>query len=389
MTTDSPSSSQKQPASAPSHDVVSIDLGARSYDIHIGAGLCRNMVDYLPFSLQGRKIFMVSDSAVDTLHGAAVVAAIEAAGGTDIDRISIPAGEQSKSFQTYETLLNRLLEQRVSRDSVLFAVGGGVIGDLGGFVAATILRGIPFIQIPTTLLAQVDSAVGGKTGINTRHGKNLVGAFYQPRAVLADAAMLATLPERQMRAGYAEILKYALIDDPAFFDWLAQHGMAVIKGEADALSYAVAQSCRKKAAIVIADEREKGMRALLNLGHTFGHAFEAAAGYDGRLLHGEAVAAGMVCAFRLSHRLGLCAAEDVLRVEHHLAAAGLPVDVRDALSGVSTDAARLYDIMTGDKKVDGGRINFILARGIGQAFITPDVERNDVIAILERSLNGA
>jgi 3-dehydroquinate synthase len=268
---------------------------------------------------------------------------------------------------------------------VVIALGGGVVGDLAGFAAAIALRGLDFIQIPTTLLAQVDSSVGGKTGINSRRGKNLIGAFHQPMLVLADVAALDTLPRREVLAGYAEVVKYGLIDDPAFFEWLEQNGSALVDGDEGLRSQAVRTSCAAKAAIVGRDERETGDRALLNLGHTFGHALEAAAGYGKTLLHGEAVAIGMVMAFDLSVRLGLCPEADALRVRKHLSSVGLPTDLH-ALRGPAWRAPELLGHMGKDKKVRDGRITFILVRGIGQAFVARDIQLGEVEALLETAL---
>jgi 3-dehydroquinate synthase len=278
-------------------------------------------------------------------------------------------------------LCERLLELKVERSSTLIALGGGVIGDVTGFAAAVLLRGIDCVQIPTTLLAQVDSSVGGKTGINTRRGKNLVGSFHQPRLVLADTGVLSTLPRRQLLAGYAEIVKYGLIGDPDFFAWLEGHGSAVIDGDPAARRHAVKASCAAKAAIVAADERERGTRALLNLGHTFAHALEAEVGYGDELLHGEAVSIGIVMAFELSARLNLCPWEDAARARRHLAAMGLPTGL-DTENGRFWNTTNLVEHMSRDKKVKGGRISFVLARGIGQAFLSDDVAAAEVEALL-------
>jgi len=272
---------------------------------------------------------------------------------------------------------------------MLLALGGGVVGDLTGFAAATLLRGVDFLQIPTTLLAQVDSSVGGKTGINTRHGKNLIGAFYQPRLVLADTGVLDTLPKRELLAGYAEVAKYGLIDDPEFWAWCEQNGNAVLAGDAAKRTYAIEQSCRAKARIVAADERETtDLRALLNLGHTFGHALEAETGFGPDLLHGEAVGAGMALAFDLSAQLGLCPAEDAVRVRKHLAAVGLPVRLR-GIGGANRrawDSNRLIEHMRGDKKAEAGKLTFILARGIGKAFVTRQVDEAALHGLLDRAI---
>jgi 3-dehydroquinate synthase len=278
-----------------------------------------------------------------------------------------------------------LIEARVERGDLLIALGGGVIGDLAGFVASAVRRGLDFVQMPTTLLAQVDSSVGGKTGINSRHGKNLVGAFHQPILVLADTAVLDTLPARQMRAGYAEVAKYGLIGDAAFFAWLEQNWQEIFSG-GPAREHAVTKSCQMKADIVARDERESGDRALLNLGHTFGHALEAAAGFSSRLLHGEAVAIGMTLAFAFSAQRGLLPAAEADRVQKHLAGVGLPTRIAD-IPGVLPDVNTLMDLIGQDKKVKRGRLTFILARGIGRSFIAPDIEFDDVHNFLAGNLS--
>jgi 3-dehydroquinate synthase len=285
--------------------------------------------------------------------------------------------------------MNALLDRRPDRKTTLVALGGGVVGDLTGFAASVLLRGVDFIQVPTTLLAQVDSSVGGKTGINTRHGKNLVGTFYQPRLVLADTDVLDTLPRRELLAGYAEVAKYGLIDDPAFFDWLEIHGPAVIAGDHARRAEAIERSCLAKARIVAADERETtDLRALLNLGHTFGHALEAETGFGADLLHGEAVGAGMAMAFDLSAQLGLCTSQEALRVRRHLALVGLPVRLRAIGGGNSRtwNSARLIEHMRGDKKAEGGKLAFILARGIGKAFVSRAVAEEDLGRLLDAAI---
>lgn len=347
---------------------VPIALESRSYDITIGKGLLPHANYYLPEDLRDRRYFVLADRNARG-HARELIGAL---GGAE--SLSIEGGEQAKSWDGLKNVTDWLLDHKVDRKSVLFAVGGGVIGDLGGFAAASVLRGIDFVQVPTTLLAQVDSSVGGKTGINSHHGKNLVGAFYQPRAVLCDLGVLDTLPEREMKAGYAEIVKYALINDPAFFEWLEENGEKVLARDEAALRYAIETSCKAKAAIVAADEKETGQRALLNLGHTFAHALEAAAGYDGRLLHGEAVSIGLALAHRLSARMGLCGGNAAQAVEAHLNKLGLPTTIPD----FAPSADELIELMRGDKKADGKRIGFILSHGIGQAFQSYDVDMDDV-----------
>ena len=351
---------------------VRVDLADRSYDILVGAGLLARAGEELA-ELGGRDLVVVTDeNLARTGHLAAFQASLDAA-ALRHRRIVVPAGEASKNMARLETLLDSLLAAGVERSTTIVAFGGGVIGDLAGFCAAILLRGIPYVQVPTSLLAQVDSAVGGKTGINTRHGKNLVGAFQQPRLVLADVAVLGTLPARELRAGYAEVVKYGLIDRPDFFDWLEARGREVLDGDPAAQQHAVVESCRAKAAMVAADEREAGARALLNLGHTFAHALEAACGYGDELLHGEAVALGLVLAFDLSVRLGLCPAADADRVRAHLGGVGLPTALGAIRSeGFAADA--LLDPMTRDKKAKAGRPRFVLTRGIGRAFADVEVD---------------
>jgi len=366
---------------------LSVDLGDRSYDIHIGKGLIDTIEEYLPYSLDDlktRSVFILYDKNVypyvQVMEGAL------GQKGVDTKIFAMKGGEPTKSYDGYFKVMDWLLENGVNRKSILMAVGGGVIGDLGGFAAASVMRGIDFVQVPTTLLAQVDSSVGGKTGINTAQGKNLVGAFYQPKAVICDLGTLGTLPDRELKAGYAEIVKYGLINDLAFFEWLEQNGEKVLSLEQDALSYAVYTSCAAKARVVNADEHEKGMRALLNLGHTFGHALEVAAHYDGRLLHGEAVSIGMVMAFDLSSKMGLCPQEHPARVEAHLKACGLKTQIADIQPHLSQTSEDLWDNMTRDKKASGGKIGFILTRGIGQAFQTTDVEQDAVLSLIKERL---
>ena len=294
---------------------------------------------------------------------------------------------RARASRELERLLDQILAAGVERSTALVAFGGGVIGDLAGFAAAILLRGLDYVQIPTTLLAQVDSAVGGKTGINSRHGKNLIGSFHQPRLVLSDTAVLASLPARQLRAGYAEVVKYGVIDRPEFFAWLEQHGAALLAGDAAAQQHAIVESCRAKASLVAADERETGARALLNLGHTFAHALEAVAGYGDELLHGEAVALGIVLAARLSVRLGLCPAADAERIRRHFAAVGLPtaramIPTPCAINADRFGAEPLLAAIARDKKVADGRPRFVLLRGIGQAFTGSAVDRAELLALL-------
>jgi 3-dehydroquinate synthase len=371
--------------SAPSHTTIEVALGDRSYEIRVGAGLVANAGSHLSPLLTdpARRggVAVVTDSNVAALHLPALAGALDAA-GVPHRAVVLEPGEHTKDFAHLERLLDDLLGHGIERGGMLVALGGGVVGDLVGFAAAIALRGVDFIQVPTTLLAQVDSSVGGKTGINTRHGKNLVGAFHQPRLVLADIGVLDTLPPRELLAGYAEVVKYGLVGDAGFFAWLEENGRALIAGDRAARIEAVAASCRIKAAIVAADEREHGERALLNLGHTFAHAMEAETGFSDRLLHGEAVALGMVLALELSQQLGLCPDGAAERLRAHYAAVGLPAD--PAAYGFGAD--RLIAHMHHDKKVRGGALTFILARGLGRGIVVPDVEPGEVKRLLERRL---
>ena len=359
---------------------ITVGLGKRSYDIVIESGLLASVGDHLkPLTKTGR-VFIVTDTNVATHHLAALVSSVTAA-GLQPESITLPPGESTKNWTQLEKLCDQLLSFEIERSEAIVALGGGVIGDLTGFAAAIIKRGCTVVQIPTTLLAQVDSSVGGKTAINTRAGKNLIGAFYQPALVLIDPATLDTLPARDMRAGYAEVVKYGLIDDPAFFEWCEANGAALMAGDREALIYAIATSVSAKARIVGADEREtSGTRALLNLGHTFGHALEAESGFSDRLLHGEAVAAGMAIAFRYSVARGLCPAEDSARLDAHLAAVGLPTGARPA---TNADGTTLAAHMAHDKKRDGGSVPFLLARGIGQTYLERNIALGDVAAFLD------
>lgn len=354
---------------------LNVALDSRAYDILIGEGLLEKAGALMLPVLPQKRVIVVTDTEVAPRHLAPLVASL-AKEGIRHTVIPLPNGESSKSFAMLERLLDTIMQEQPERKTTLIALGGGVIGDLVGFAASILLRGVPFIQIPTTLLAQVDSSVGGKTGINTKFGKNLVGAFYQPKLVIADTGVLNTLPLRQKQAGYAEIVKYGLIEDLPFFEWLEKNGQNVIAGDAQAVMRAVRISCQQKADTVIADEREAGKRALLNLGHTFGHALEAETGFGAELLHGEAVALGMVLAFRLSVAKGLCPAADAARVETHLAAVGLPTEITSIRK--EWDIPALIHHCQQDKKVADGKMTFILARGIGKSFITQDVTREEL-----------
>lgn len=359
--------------------LVRVDLGERGYDVYIGPNLLGLAPNYVPFDLTGRKIFILHDRAVD-----AHVSRLKQSLPTVTSVMGFDGGEKTKSYDHFQSVLSWMLGHQVDRQSVLFVVGGGVVGDLGGFAASAVLRGIPFVQVPTTLLSQVDSSVGGKTGINTPQGKNLVGAFYQPVAVLCDTDTLKTLPERELKAGYAEIVKYGLIGDADFYDWLEKNGTDVLALKPDALAHAIETSCAMKAQIVGKDERETmgGNRALLNLGHTFAHALELAAGFDGRLLHGEAVSIGLVMAHRLSAKMGLCSDADADRVQTHLSSLGLMTSLSDITPALTHAAQDIVQLMSQDKKAAGGKIGFILTRGIGKAFQTAEVDMADVAAVI-------
>ncbi|RYC30523.1 3-dehydroquinate synthase [Lichenibacterium minor] len=364
---------------APEPTRIPVGLGDRSYDILIGPGLVAGAGARIAALAPGAACAVVTDRTVARHHLPALLASLDAAGVRHAEVVVEP-GEGSKSFATYADVCGAVLDGRFERGDLVVALGGGVVGDLAGFVAATLKRGLRFVQIPTTLLAQVDSSVGGKTGINAPQGKNLVGAFHQPALVLADTGCLDTLSQREFRAGYAEVAKYGLIDDAPFFDWLDENRDAVFAGGAngaEARRHAIALSCRSKAAVVARDEHERGDRALLNLGHTFGHALERLTAYDGaRLVHGEAVAIGIALAFRFSAAQGICPGGDAARVASHFRAAGLPTRIGDVpgwTEGSGPGAEAVLDAMMQDKKVTRGRLNLILARGIGRSFLAPDV----------------
>ncbi|MFT5182090.1 MAG: 3-dehydroquinate synthase [Alphaproteobacteria bacterium] len=363
---------------------ITVDLGQRSYDILIGPGLIDSAGAQISSRLTTPRAFIITDTNVAPLLGGRLAASLESAGIAH-ETIVLPAGEATKSFGPFEDLLNELLQRGVERATTLVALGGGVIGDITGFAAATLLRGINYVQVPTTLLAQVDSSVGGKTAINAGPGKNLVGSFYQPRLVLADTETLDTLPKRELLAGYAETVKYGLLGDAEFFAWLEANGAALLSGDHQVRVEAVAKSCRMKAAIVAEDEQERGNRALLNLGHTFAHALEAETGFGEKLLHGEAVAIGMVLAFELSARLNLCSPDDVARVRQHLQSVGLSVAPPAHPKG-QWDIERLITLIGADKKVAQGRPVFVLARAIGDAFIARDIDLGDVEAVLGQAI---
>lgn len=359
---------------------IPVGLGPRAYTVRVGPGLlARAGTEILPL-LKRKRVAIAADGTVDALHGPTLRLALDMAGIAH-ETVTIPPGEAAKGFTGLERLTRALIAMKIERSDLVIALGGGVTGDLAGLAAGLVRRGLGFVQVPTTLLAQVDSSVGGKTAINVPEGKNLVGLFHQPRLVLADTAVLGTLPDREMRAGYAEIVKYGLLGDASFFAWLEANGAAVLARDPQALLHAVAHAVAMKAAIVARDETEQGERALLNLGHTFGHALEAATGYSGRLLHGEGVAIGMVLALALSARLGFCPPEHPPRVSAHLKALGLKTAISE-IGGPALAADELLQHMAQDKKVADGRLTFILARGIGAAFVTQDVNAGDVRAVL-------
>ena len=361
---------------------VRVELGARAYEVRIGPGLlARTGAEIAPL-LKRPRVAVITDETVAALH---LEALRDGLGNVAMTALALPAGEATKGWPQFTRAVEWLLAERVERSDVVVALGGGVIGDLAGFAAAVLRRGVRFVQIPTTLLAQVDSSVGGKTGINSVNGKNLIGAFHQPSLVLADIDLLSTLPARDLLAGYGEVVKYGLLGDAGFFEWLEAHGPALAKGGLAARAEAVRRSVAMKAAIVARDETEEGERALLNLGHTFGHALESATGYSARLLHGEGVAIGCALAFELSQRLGLCSQEAPSRVRAHLRAMGMKVDLAD-IAGDLPGVEALLGLMAQDKKVQAGQLRFILARGIGQAFVTSDVPADALRGLLADAL---
>jgi 3-dehydroquinate synthase len=363
---------------------VTVPLGERAYDILIGPGLLADAGALMRPLLPSARVFVVTDETLEGLHLEALKDALDDA-GLENHGVVLPSGEQTKSFVHLESLLQAMLDAGCERGTTVIAFGGGVIGDLAGFAASILMRGVPFVQIPTTLLSQVDSSVGGKTAINTPQGKNLVGSFYQPRLVLADTTLLGSLPAREMKAGYAEVVKYGLIDDPAFFDWLEVAAPALLALNPSAIVRAVETSCRSKARIVGADERESAQRALLNLGHTFAHALEAEGGYGELLLHGEAVSIGLRLAFDLSVALGHCPPADRDRLVAHLEAVAMPSELPRHPQG-AWDVDRLLGHFAKDKKVKDGRVTFVLAKGIGQAFLSADVPVATVRQVLAEAV---
>lgn len=361
--------------------VVHVPLGERAYDILIGPGLIGRAGGEITARLKGRRAAIVTDEHVAPLYLEQLMDSLQT-DGIEAVSLTLPAGEKTKSLDHLSAVCDMVLSARIERNDPVIALGGGVIGDLAGFAAGIVRRGVRFVQIPTSLLAQVDSSVGGKTGINTPHGKNLLGVFHQPDLVLADTDVLDTLSEREFRAGYAEVAKYGLIDKPDFFAWLEKNWKQVFAGGAERIE-AIAVCCQAKADVVVEDERETGRRALLNLGHTFGHALEAAVQYDGnRLVHGEGVSIGMVLAHQFSARLNLASPDDAKRVEAHLRAVGLPTKISE-IPGEMPPTDKLLDVIAQDKKVSGGKLTFILTHGIGQSFVAKDVPASEVKTFLE------
>ena len=366
-------------------DLVRVELGPRSYDVRIGHGLLDRAAIAVAPLLQRPKVAVITDETVAAHHLATLGQAFGDA-GIAMAHLALPPGEATKGWAQLERTVEWLLSQKTERGDLVIAFGGGVVGDLAGFAAGILRRGVRFVQIPTTLLAQVDSSVGGKTGINSPSGKNLIGAFHQPSLVLADVGVLNTLPPREFLSGYGEVVKYGLLGDAGFFDWLEQHGPRLAAGDAGARHHAVRRSVEMKAGIVARDETEQGERALLNLGHTFCHALETATGYSQRLLHGEGVAIGCTLAFELSQRLGLCSQEAPSRVRAHLTAMGMKTDIAQ-IGGDLPDAGALLALMAQDKKAVQGRLRFILARAIGDAFVADDVPEAAVLQVLTDALD--
>lgn len=361
---------------------VRVNLGSRSYDILISGDLLRHAGDYIQPVLRKKRVAIVSDETVASLHMETLQASFKKS-GIEFTTILLPPGEKTKNLSQYAELMEKLLESRIGRDEALIAFGGGVIGDLTGFAASTLRRGIDFIQIPTTLLSQVDSSVGGKTGINSQFGKNLIGAFYQPKLVLADVTLLETLPRRDVLAGYAEVVKYGLLGDFEFFSWLEENGQNVVNGDVQSRIKAVKSSVQAKADIVAQDEHEQGIRALLNLGHTFGHALEAETGYTTHLVHGEGVAIGMLMAMDLSVSKGLISGQDYTRVKSHYKNVGL-INSLPEIEGIEWVANTLLNHMYQDKKVDQGKLTFILMNAIGDAFTTQKVSLEEILNTLRK-----
>jgi 3-dehydroquinate synthase len=382
----SPKTSEVRPLAG--GKIVTVDINPstqRQYDIVVGDNILSEAGALIGVRLGQRRCLVISDDKVAALYQQRCEAVLAAAGHTVLPGITVTAGENTKNFLALKSVCDQILKNRADRQTLVIALGGGVVGDLAGLAASLVLRGLDIVQIPTTLVAQVDSSVGGKTGINTGHGKNVIGTFYQPRLVIADVSLLDSLPQRDMLAGYAEVVKYGLIRDAEFFHWCQANGAQLLSGDRAAQIYAVGESCAHKAKIVAADERESGVRALLNFGHTFGHALEAVTGYDNRLLHGEAVAIGMIMAFRLSVQLGLCPEKDAGDVRDHFASVHLPTDPKTV---GHEDIDRLMQFMAQDKKAKADKLTLILTHGIGKAFISRDVNEDPVRDLWREILRG-
>ena len=365
-------------------ETLDVKLPNHQYKILIGAGLLNELALHVGQHITRKKIAIISDETVAGLYLDRVKKIFKIA-QINCDTLVLPSGETSKTWHTLSKTVEWLIEQRIERDDIIVAFGGGVIGDLVGFAASIVRRGVSVIQVPTTLLAQVDSSVGGKTGITSTHGKNLIGTFHQPTLVIADTDLLKTLPKRDFLSGYSEVVKYGLLGDAEFFEWLNNNFDSLIEGNVTAVSYAIKRSCQTKAKIVVADEKEKGQRALLNLGHTFGHAIEAAANYSDKILHGEAVSIGCVLAFKFSEELGLCSSEDVQRVLKHFVSVGLKTDFKD-IPITLPSAEDFIGLMMNDKKVKNGSLNLILLNKIGDAFLSENVSLNRLQLFLEKQL---
>ena len=366
------------------HKHINVELDERNYDIIIGCNLLNEAGKLIKAVIRSENVIIVTDKIVAPLYLNDLNASLKAE-GIKAEEIILPPGEHTKSIRYFESVIDQILNFKIDRNTTLIALGGGVIGDLTGYVAASILRGIDFIQIPTTLLSQVDSSVGGKTGINSQHGKNLIGAFYQPRLVLADIDALDSLPNREILSGYAEIVKYGLVNNITFFTWLEEFGFQLCAGNKEYRQHAVYESCKSKADIVAKDETEQNMRALLNLGHTFGHALETETGFSDKLLHGEAVSVGICLAFDLSLLLNLCSKLDVSRVRNHFSAIGLPTYLSDIRNN-NWNIDKLLNHMLSDKKTINGKLNFILVKGLGKSFIAPDIKKEDVHFIIKQAI---
>jgi len=366
---------------------INVSLGERSYEIIIGSQLLNKAGNFIKSATRSERVIIVTDDNVAPLYLDALADSLEIT-GINVGKIILPPGEQTKSISYFEKLTNNILGMKIDRNVALIALGGGVIGDLTGYVASSILRGIDFVQVPTTLLSQVDSSVGGKTGINSRYGKNLIGAFYQPRIVIADIDTIDSLPRREVLAGYAEVAKYGLINDSEFFTWLEDCGPTLYQGNyekyKDFLQKAIFKSCKSKTEIIMEDETEQNVRTLLNLGHTFGHALETETGFSDRLLHGEAVSIGICLAFDLSVLLKLCPKSDAERTRKHFAGMGLPTNLSD-IRKFDWNTESLLNHMLSDKKIKNGKVNFILTKGIGKSFLAPNIKMKDVQIVFEQS----